>query len=153
MKLKTSELKDFLDTKVELYNNPRFIESDPIQIPHKFTKKEDIEIISFLTATIAWGNRKSIITNANKMASLLDFSPFDFVMNHSTSDLDRLNGFVHRTFNDEDFKQFIKSLKHVYTQYGGLETIFKTYATNDSLQLSIHHFKKHFFEIDHLRST
>ena len=99
------ELKVFLDEKVILYNNPKFIESDPIQIPHQFSKKEDIEIAGFLAATIAWGNRKSIITNANKMAELMDFSPFDFVINHQASDLENLNGFVHRTFNAEDFKR------------------------------------------------
>ena len=75
-----AELKDFLDTKVIQYNNPKFIESDPIQIPHKYNKKEDIEIAGFLTATIAWGNRKSIINNANRLMELLDNSPFDFVM-------------------------------------------------------------------------
>ncbi|NNK40914.1 MAG: TIGR02757 family protein [Winogradskyella sp.] len=153
LKLKTSELKEFLDTKVELYNNPKFIESDPIQIPHKFTKKEDIEIMGFLTATIAWGNRKSIITNANRMAELLDYAPLEFVMQHQDTDLKRLNGFVHRTFNDEDFKQFIKSLHHIYKTHNGLEAVFAKHATKLSLQLSIHHFKSCFFEIDHTPRT
>ena len=103
MKLKKAELKDFLDSKVKLYNNPKFIESDPIQIPHLFSKKEDIEIIGFLTATIAWGNRKSIITNANRMVDMLDHSPFEFVMQHQESDLEKLQSFVHRTFNGYDF--------------------------------------------------
>ena len=153
MKLKKSELKDFLDSKVVLYNHPKFIESDPIQVPHKFNKKEDVEIIGFLTATIAWGNRKSIITNAHRMAEFLDYSPYDFILNHTTSDLEKLTGFVHRTFNDQDFKQFIKSLNHTYRNHGGLESIFAKYATKGSLQLSIHHFKKHFFEINHLPRT
>lgn len=153
MKLNKTELKEFLDTKVSLYNNPKFIDSDPIKIPHKFSKKEDIEIIGFLTATIAWGNRKSIITNANKMAKLMDFSPFDFVINHRASDLENLNGFVHRTFNAEDFKQFIKSLRHIYQTHGGLETIFNKYCTEESLQVSIHKFKNVFFEIKHLKRS
>ena len=153
MKLNKTELKEFLDTKVNLYNNPKFIDSDPINIPHKFSKKEDIEIIGFLTATIAWGNRKSIITNANKMAKLMDFSPFDFVINHRASDLENLNGFVHRTFNAEDFKQFIKSLRHIYLTHGGLESIFNKYCTEESLQVSIHKFKNVFFEIKHLKRS
>ena len=153
MKLNKTELKEFLDTKVSLYNNPKFIDSDPIKIPHKFSKKEDIEIIGFLTATIAWGNRKSIITNANKMAKLMDFSPFDFVINHRASDLENLNGFVHRTFNAEDFKQFIKSLRHIYQTHGGLESIFNKYCTEESLQVSIHKFKNVFFEIKHLKRS
>ncbi len=77
-----SELKEFLDEKVELYNNPNFIESDPIQIPHQFSLKEDIEISGFLAATIAWGNRKMIINNSKKMMDLMGNSPYDFVMNH-----------------------------------------------------------------------
>jgi len=153
LKLNKTELKEFLDTKVSLYNNPKFIDSDPIKIPHKFSKKEDIEIIGFLTATIAWGNRKSIITNANKMANLMDFSPFDFVINHRASDLENLNGFVHRTFNAEDFKQFIKSLRHIYQTHGGLESIFNKYCTEESLQVSIHKFKNVFFEIKHLKRS
>ena len=146
-------LKEFLDAKVSTYNNYRFIESDPIQIPHRFDLKEDIEISSFLTATIAWGNRKSIIKNASKMMELMDNAPFDFVKNHNDKDLESLNGFVHRTFNSEDLKQFVKSLKHVYSKYHGLEPIFSTYAEERSLQMSIHQLKKHFFKIDHLPRT
>ena len=77
--METLNLKDFLDEKVIFYNNPKFIETDPIQIPHKFKLKEDIEIAAFLTATIAWGNRKMIIKNASKMMGLLGDSPYDFV--------------------------------------------------------------------------
>ena len=148
-----TELKEFLDAKVLLYNNPKFIESDPIQVPHQFNRKEDIEIAGFLTATIAWGNRKSIITNAHKMMQLLDHDPYDFVLNHSTKDLKHLIHFVHRTFNGHDFVQFIKSLKHIYKTHDGLEAIFTKYATADSLQPSIHHFKQHFFETEHLPRT
>lgn len=147
------DLKEFLDTKVEQYNHPRFIESDPIQIPHQFSKKEDIEIAGFLTATIAWGNRKSIIKNANTMMSLLDHSPHDFTINHTNNDLDNLKSFVHRTFNGDDFIQFIKSLKHIYTVHHGLEVLFSKYAKQYGLQNTIHQFKQHFFEIEHLERT
>ena len=84
-----SDLKSFLDEKVALYNNPSFIESDPIQIPHLFSQKEDIEIAGFLSATISWGNRKMIIKNSHKMMDLMGNSPFDFVMSHSENDLER----------------------------------------------------------------
>jgi uncharacterized protein (TIGR02757 family) len=153
LKLKKAELKEFLDTKVALYNNPKFIESDPIQIPHQFTKKEDIEIAAFLSATIAWGNRKSIINNANKMMELLDHSPFEFVTQHKESDLERLESFVHRTFNGDDFKQFVKSLKYIYQNHNGLEAVFAKHAETTSLQRSIHQFKSVFFEIPHLERT
>ena len=153
MKLKKAELKDFLDSKVKLYNNPKFIESDPIQIPHLFSKKEDIEIIGFLTATIAWGNRKSIITNSNHVVDMLDHSPFEFVMQHQESDLEKLQSFVHRTFNGYDFIQFIISLKHIYNTHDGLEALFAKHAEQDSLQNAIHQFKQYFFEIEHLERT
>ena len=61
------ELKDFLDEKANLYNPIDFIENDPIQIPHRFSLLQDIEIASFLTATISWGTRKSIISDAEKI--------------------------------------------------------------------------------------
>ena len=148
-----TELKEFLDAKVTQYNRPDFIESDPIQIPHLFTKKEDIEIAGFLTATIAWGNRKSIINNAKKMMDLLDHSPYDFVLNHQEQDLEALLPFVHRTFNGTDFITFIKALQHIYKNHNGLEAVFSGEKKHDSLQHAIHHFKKTFFEIDHLQRT
>lgn len=151
--MRKAELKDFLDAKVVQYNNPKFIESDPIQIPHEFSKKEDIEISGFLTATIAWGNRKSIINNAKRLMELLDNSPFDFVMNHQQSDLEKLHPFVHRTFNGDDCMQFIKSLQHVYINHNGLEAVFSKNAEKQSLQKAISKFKSAFFEIEHLPRT
>jgi len=151
--LTKTELKEFLDTKVIQYNNIKFIESDPIQIPHQFSTKEDIELAGFLTATIAWGNRKSIIKNANKMMQLLEQSPYDFVINHQDKDLERLLPFVHRTFNGSDFIQFIKSLQHIYINHKGLETVFAKHAKPTSMQESIHLFKQLFFEIPHERRT
>lgn len=144
-----SELKEFLDSKVLQYNNSKFIESDPIQIPHRYTLKEDIEISSFLTATIAWGNRKMIINNSKQMMELLGNSPYDFVMSHDRNDLDRLDGFVHRTFNSEDLKYFLKSLKNIYSNHQGMESIFVDHATKSSIQSAIHEFKTVFFSIDH----
>ena len=91
MKFKQSELKEFLDEKVDKYNRIDFIESDPISIPHRFTGKEDIEISGFLAATIAWGNRTMILRNANRMMSYMDDSPYDFILNHSDSDLERIS--------------------------------------------------------------
>jgi len=151
--LNKTELKQFLDEKVIQYNNPRFIESDPIQIPHLFSVKEDIEISAFLTATIAWGNRKSIINNAKKMMELFGNSPYDFVLNHKPHHLDNLDGFVHRTFNSTDLKHFIKALQHIYKNHNGLESIFLENVTLNSTQLAIHQFKNIFFEIPHLQRT
>lgn len=143
-----SEIKDFLEEKVILYNNSDFIESDPIQIPHLYTNKEDIEISGFLSATIAWGNRKMIINNANKMMDIMGNSPYDFVLNHTENDLNKFDGFVHRTFNSEDLKFFVRSLQNIYSFHGGLESVFNTNKDNDSLQNAISIFKTIFMEID-----
>ena len=151
--MNTSELKTFLDYKVVQYNTPDFIESDPIKIPHSFQKKEDIEIAGFLTATIAWGNRKSILKNSEKLMDLMDRSPYDFVMNHDENDLSSLNGFVHRTFNSDDLVYFIKSLKNIYSNHSGLEGIFTLNANKNSLQPAIHKFKSVFFELPHQKRT
>lgn len=148
------EIIDFLNEKVHQYNNPTFIDTDPIQIPHRYSKKEDIEIAGFLTATIAWGNRKMIIKNASKMMDLMGESPHDFIMEHEEEDLQRFDKFVHRTFNQEDLSFFIKSLKNIYSNHGGIERVFKTHSTSDSIQPAISEFKKLFFSIDHpLRTT
>lgn len=148
-----SELKEFLDFKVDQYNRPKFIETDPVQIPHLFTRKEDIEIAGFLTATIAWGNRKSILKNAYKLMDLLEQSPLDFVLNHSEKDLEPLRTFVHRTFNGADLVYFIQALKYIYGKHSGMENIFTDHQDDRGLQFAIHEFKKLFFELPHERRT
>ncbi|PZD78205.1 TIGR02757 family protein [Mesonia sp. K7] len=147
------ELKDFLDYKADFYENSDFISSDPIQVPHKFSKKEDIEIIAFLVSTIAWGKRKMIINNGKKMVELLDHQPYDFILNHQEKDLKKLAAFVHRTFNHLDFCYFLKALQHIYKHHQGLETIFTKYSTSYSTQIAITKFREIFFEIPHLART
>jgi uncharacterized protein (TIGR02757 family) len=147
--MNTRELKQFLDYKSDEYNRPEFISSDPVQIPHRFSKKEDIEISGFLTATIAWGQRKSIIKNSLELMQLMNEAPYEFVMNHEEKDLIKLQHFVHRTFNSQDLICFIHSLRHLYTRYQGMENIFQQHAGNHSLQGAIHEFKQVFFELPH----
>lgn len=147
------DLKDFLDAKVIQYNHPHFLESDPIQIPHRFTRKEDIEISAFLTATIAWGNRKSIINNAIHLMELMDNSPFDFINNHEEADLNKLSGFVHRTFNEIDLVYFVQALRNIYRVHHGLEAVFSESRRGNSMQPAISDFKKTFFELPHLTRT
>ena len=151
--VKSNNLEEFLNLKVNQYNNPDFIKDDPIQIPHLFSKKEDIEISGFLTSTIAWGNRKSIINSSKKMMHLLNNNPYDYIMNHHERDLKKLTHYVHRTFNGYDLIQFISSLKNIYQNHGGLEKIFSENIKDNSLHYSIHNFKKIFFEIEHLPRT
>lgn len=153
MVINKDELKDFLDEKVLQYNTIDFIEPDPISVPHRYRLKEDIEIAGFLASTIAWGNRTMITKNGHRMMDLMGDSPFDFVMNHEEQHLERLESFVHRTFNSDDFKHFISALKHIYTNQGGLEGIFNKYQTEDSLQPAIFELHKAFFEIPHLERT
>lgn len=143
------DIKDFLEEKVAIYNNPDFIESDPIYIPHQYTKKEDIEVSGFLTATIAWGNRQSIIKSALKLCSIMGNSPFDFVMNHKEYHLEKLDGYVHRTFNATDARFFIQSLKNIYKNEGGLEGIFSVNASPTSIIPALIRFHQVFFSIPH----
>ncbi|SHI91186.1 TIGR02757 family protein [Pseudozobellia thermophila] len=147
--MKQAELKEFLDAKVQQYEHPKFLETDPIQVPHQFSRKEDIEISAFLTATIAWGNRKSIINNAQKLMELMGGSPYDYVLQYAEEDREELASFVHRTFNGEDLKYFIKSLRNIYLNHGGLEAVFAEHAKEDSMQMAISAFKRTFFELPH----
>lgn len=155
--MKQKDLKEFLDSKVDLYNNKKFIESDPIQIPHQLkdlgASKEDIEIISFLVATIAWGNRKSIIKNGKRLVEIMGNSPFDFISNYTKKDTKYLSGFVHRTFNENDLAYFITALKNIYLNHNGMESLFSENVKEESLQYAIHNFKKVFFSMPHLQRT
>ena len=148
------ELKEYLDEKVTQYNSPNFIESDPIQIPHQYDLKEDIEISGFLTATIAWGNRTMIIKNGHKMMQMMGNSPYDFVMSYNENQLKLLDGFVHRTFNSVDFGFFIKALNHIYTNHGGMEKVFSLHQSTGSILPAITEFKRLFFSFEHpIRTT
>lgn len=140
-----TQLKEFLDEKHNQYNTPNFIETDPIQIPHSFSKKEDVEISALLTATIAWGNRKMIIRNAQRIVQLLENEPHEFILNASDDEIETLSGFVHRTFNHVDLQFFLKSLRNIYQNHGGLETVFSKYPTD--MPKALIHFREVFFEI------
>lgn len=138
------ELKEFLDYKAEQYENKLFIDSDPIQIPHRFTAKEDIEISAFLIATIAWGNRKMIIKNSEKLMKIMEHAPYDFIQNYSKKDLN----FIHRTFNSEDLDFYLKSLQKIYKN-GNLELAFKEHENIEGIKGRIVHFREQFLSIEH----
>lgn len=140
------ELKEFLDFKVEQYNTPNFIAEDPISIPHRFSKKEDIEITGFILATIAWGNRKSILSNGDKLIKIMGNDPHEFVMNYQTPKA--LIPFVHRTFNSTDLDFFFRSLKSIYEK-GTLEDLFGMHPEEIGIKGRIINFRNQFIEIEH----
>lgn len=142
-------LEKLLDDWYHLYSTSDFIELDPISIPHKFAKKEDVEISAFLISTIAWGNRTSIVLNGNKLMSLMDNAPSDFVRNHQPSDLKVFDRFVHRTFNSADVQFFIVALQSIYHLHGGLEAVFKVDDVSKNAFDAILNFRRIFFEIEH----
>ncbi len=120
----TIRLRKFLDEKVERYNRPDFIAGDPISVPHRFQKKQDIEIAGFFSAIFSWGNRKTIVKKCNTLMRLMDEAPWDFCVHHAPKDMKRMQGFVHRTFNEDDLFYFIAFLKHHYQKYSSLEDAF-----------------------------
>lgn len=149
-------LRAFLDEAYERYAVPAFIADDPIQVPRAFARREDAELIGFLTASIAWGQRKTIIANAWKLARLMDGAPFDFVMHAAGSELAHTARFVHRTFNGTDLRHFIRGLRHLYTAHGGLEQAFlpaDTAAPLPAMAAMIALFRSRFLEPAHERRT
>ncbi|MBX3102344.1 MAG: TIGR02757 family protein [Bacteroidetes bacterium] len=120
----SAEVAELLKDRYLRYNTPAFIEPDPICIPHSYTRREDIEIAGLLAATIAWGQRPTILRNARRLMALMEDAPYDFVMQATEADLLPLEAFVHRTFNGWDAQSFVKGLRHIYTRHGGLEAVF-----------------------------
>ncbi len=150
----TKELKSFLDFKADLYNRPEFIQDDPVSIPHRFHRKEDIEIAGFLTAVISWGQRKTIVQNARKWMAMMDDAPFDFIMNSSAEDQKRLLSFYHRTFNGEDCLYFVHALRKIYRQQGGLEQAFCPGNSEEKdIRIMLSDLKFRFFGSPHLPRT
>ena len=151
--MKLEELKAFLDEKVILYNRLDFIETDPIQIPHRFQSKEDIEISGFLAATMAWGNRKMIINKLNDLMDRMGNSPFDFVMNYSEGNFPKIETFKHRTLNSIDLDFYLKSLRNIYENHGGLESAFQFKKTDTDSFHAIENFRQKFLEIPHQKRS
>ncbi|MDN3686781.1 TIGR02757 family protein [Cyclobacterium jeungdonense] len=145
------DLKAFLDEKVSLYNRPDFIEDDPISVPHRFGKKQDIEISGFFAATLAWGQRKTIINKSLELMAMMDNSPHDFLCHHEPNDLKPFLKFKHRTFNDLDTLYFIDFLSRHYREHESLETAFIQGLTGevDIMERLLSNFHELFFEASH----
>ena len=148
-------LKQFLDSKIKLYNKPAFITQDPVCIPHAFAKKQDREIAGLFAAVLAWGNRTTIINNARRLMGWMDNAPHDFIVNHVDTDLKPFVHFAHRTFNATDLLYFIEFLQYHYRQHDSLEDAFvpgKTYK-EATVEQALVHFHDQFFSIEHPERT
>ncbi len=146
------QIYELLERKYKEYNSASFIGADPINIPHGFSKLQDIEITAFWIAMLAWGNRKSIISSGNKLVELMDGAPHDFVLNHQETDLKRFLDFKHRTFNATDALYFIEFFKQHYSRHNSLETLFlkpeagKQKSENTGARLALFH--ENFFSLE-----
>lgn len=139
--MKKNNLTEFLNEKVRLYNQPSFISEDPISVPHRFRKKQDIEIAGFFAAIFAWGNRTTIINKSNELMKLMDDAPFAFCTDHSDTDLKKLLTFKHRTFNTTDLLYFVEFFKWHYSKHRSLETAFTMHGdTVEEMLTGFHHY-------------
>ena len=139
------ELKDFLDSKVDQFNRPTFIEYDPISIPHQYNKKQDIEIAGLFAAVLAWGQRKTIVSKTKELMAMMDNTPYDFLLHHQDKDLHRLEKFRHRTFNGTDTLYFIDFLTRYYKKHESLEDVFLTETVTQNTELGLINFHRLFF--------
>lgn len=139
-----------LERLYDEYNRPEFIPDDPISVPHRYAAREDREIAGFFAATIAWGNRKSIVRSGHRLMRCMDDAPADFVRNASQRELASLDGFVHRTFNSADLRDFVSALRRLCTVYGGVGAFFESrYEATGSLRQVLAEFRREFFAADH----
>ena len=149
MHILQKDLKYFLDSKVDLYNNTSFINNDPIFVPHRFSEKQDIEIMGFFAATFAWGQRKTIIQKSMELAERFDGKPFEFILNHTENDLKQLLGFKHRTFNDTDLLYFADFLHRHYKENESLEDAFIPKIGFTDMESALGYFEQNFFNHPH----
>jgi uncharacterized protein (TIGR02757 family) len=144
----SNEIKELLEHRFLKYDHPDFIVDDPISVPHKFTSTENIEITGFISALLAWGRRKSIITSALDLIRRMDNDPYNFIQNFSNTDLRRFHGFVHRTFLEEDCLYFIQSVENIYKNFGGIGEIVQTaYLQTGSVKAAISRLRDLFFTL------
>ncbi len=144
------QLMRLLDEKVELFNKPAFIESDPVCIPHLFSKKQDIEIMGLIAATLAWGQRKTIINKCREIVELMEGQPYDFILHHREKDLKRFLQFRHRTFQPTDLLYFISFFRQHYSENESLETAFSQFLKPDdeNIQPALEGFHNYFFSLE-----
>lgn len=148
--MQKDELRDLLEHLHDKYNRQEFIEADPISIPHSFTLRDNREVAGLLSATIAWGNRKAIVRSARRMMSYMDDAPADFVRNASAKELAHLQSYVHRTFNGQDFTDFVLGMRHIVEQYGGIGNFFEnSYAQSEDMTKVLSDFRREFFATPH----
>lgn len=140
-------LKEFLDGKVTQYNQPGFIADDPVSIPHRFTKKQDIEIAGFFAATLAWGQRKTIIRKCRELMDLMDNDPHNFIVNHTDHDLKPFLNFKHRTFNATDTLYFIEFFRSFYRSHQSLEDAFAVSGNEKTVENGVIRFHDTFFSL------
>ncbi len=144
------QMYELLEALHDKYNCEEFIDSDPISIPHSFSADNDREVAGFLAATIAWGNRKAIVKSARRMMECMDYAPYDFVLNAAESDLESLRSYVYRTFNGNDFVDFIRALQRICREYGTIGTLFQdSYARHKDMAAVLSEVRREFFSIDH----
>lgn len=140
------EIKEYMDDLCVRYNRVTFVPDDPVSVPHRFERPEDIEIAGFLAATIAWGQRPMIVKNGHRMMELMDDAPYQFVTQSQAADREALLPFVHRTFNGEDFVYFVRALQHIYRKHGGLGGVFRdAYRRHGDLKPVLSEFRELFF--------
>lgn len=150
MELNNSDIKELLEELYLRFNNVDFIAEDPISIPHGYTSREDREIAGFMSATIAWGNRRAIVKSARRMMEYMDDSPSEFVLHASDGELRRLESYVHRTFNGLDFRDFVLSLRSICQRYGGVGELFESrFAESGSMADVFAFFRSEFFAVPH----
>lgn len=144
------DLKELLEGLCDKYNRPEFIPDDPISVPHRYAERADREIAGFFAATIAWGNRKAIVSNGHRMMHFMDDAPADFVRNASERDLSLLSSYVHRTFNGGDLRDFVLALRHMEELYGGIGAFFESrYEATQSMPAVLAEFRRAFFAAPH----
>jgi uncharacterized protein (TIGR02757 family) len=148
-KVKGQTIRQILNENVSLYNRPDFIRLDPIAIPHRFSKLQDIEIAGLFAAVFAWGQRVTILAKCTELIERMDEAPYDFIMGHSDADLKKLMGFKHRTFNDTDLLYFVHFLKYHYSNHASLETAFTLGMEKTDLDIGngLIGFRNYFFSL------
>lgn len=151
MQTNPSTLKEWLDEQAHLHNQPNFIEDDPIGLPHQFTQLQDIEIIGFWVAMLAWGRRSSIINSGKKLIELMDGAPYDFIKNHEEKDRAAFEQFKHRTFQPIDALYFLEFLQQYYQNNSSLETAFSQHLSPDAehIEAALVGFHEDFFSLPH----
>lgn len=144
-----NNIKELFDKEYQRNSTKDFIKTDPIQIPHLYSQKKDIEIMGFLASVLAFGSRKAFVPKLYEINDIIfKITPSKFVDNfNKDKHYELFDNFVYRHFSNQNLIDYLNFLNHLYSNYGGFyPVVCQEFDKNNDYKFAISKLRKIFIE-------